>query len=180
MRFSPLWTEKRLILLRWHHVPHARSLEADITSSAKRCNCASASDFGTPTDRLTEIRERQHPDLRLPGPRRLKLGAERYDQQRRQSANTLDGEVSNTATAGCSCVRSSNRRINTSSVLTLFLCRLRFGGGWRAEAGNDMRSASNATSSSGSATLPRTDSSRANPAARPNWSMTGNRALSLW
>ena len=29
---------------------------AGITSSAKRCNCSSASDFGTPTDRLTEIR----------------------------------------------------------------------------------------------------------------------------
>ena len=29
---------------------------AGITSSAKRCNCSNASDFGTPTERLTEMR----------------------------------------------------------------------------------------------------------------------------
>jgi hypothetical protein len=37
--------------------------------------------------------ERQHRHLRLAGPRRLELGAERQDQQHRQAAGTLDGEV---------------------------------------------------------------------------------------
>jgi hypothetical protein len=31
-------------------------LNAGITSSPKRCNCSSASDFGTPTERLTDTR----------------------------------------------------------------------------------------------------------------------------
>ena len=32
-------------------------------------------------------------DLRLAGPGRLELGAERHDQQHRQAAHALDGEV---------------------------------------------------------------------------------------
>ena len=37
--------------------------------------------------------ESQHADLRLAGPRRLELWAERHDQQHRQAADMLDGEV---------------------------------------------------------------------------------------
>src|SRR5262249_60738488 len=40
-----------------------------------------------------ETVESQHADLRLAGPRRLKLEAERHDQQYRQAADVLDGKV---------------------------------------------------------------------------------------
>jgi hypothetical protein len=37
--------------------------------------------------------ERHHADLRLAGPGRLEFGPERHDQQHRQAAYPLDGEV---------------------------------------------------------------------------------------
>jgi hypothetical protein len=39
---------------------------------------------------LVEPIERQHRHLRLAGPRRLELGAERHDQEHRQAADPLD------------------------------------------------------------------------------------------
>ena len=73
-------------------------------------------------------------------------------------------------------------------VRSFLRCGLRLGSGWRSEAGNDSRSARNATSSSGgSARASKASSfsirdagvsSRANPAARPSWSTNGNSALS--
>jgi hypothetical protein len=42
---------------------------------------------------LVQAIERHHADLRLAGPGRLELGAERHDQQHRQAADTRDGEV---------------------------------------------------------------------------------------
>ncbi len=95
---------------------------------------------------------------------------------------------SKTITTGCWRARPSSCRISAASVRSFLRCGLRFGSGWRSEAGNDSRSARNATSSSGSAaraskassfsSLPPGVSSRANPAARPSWSINGNSALS--
>ena len=86
-------------------------------------------------------------------------------------------------TTGCRRARPSSCRISASSVRSFLRCGLRFGRGWRSEAGNDIRSARNATSSSGGAAraskassfsnLAAGGSSRANPAARPSWSMNG-------
>ncbi len=47
-----------------------------------------------------ETVESQRADLRLAGPRRLELGAERHDQQHRQAADTLDGEVEQLSRGG--------------------------------------------------------------------------------
>ncbi len=95
---------------------------------------------------------------------------------------------SKTMTTGCWRARPSSCRISASSVRSFLRCGLRFGSGWRSEAGNDSRSARNATSSSGGAaraskassfsSLAAGGSSRANPAARPSWSINGNSALS--
>ena len=49
-------------------------------------------DQGSPVPPVQPI-ERQHGHLRLAGPGRLELGAERNDQQHRQIAYTLDSEV---------------------------------------------------------------------------------------
>jgi hypothetical protein len=54
-------------------------------------------------------------------------------------------------TTGCWRDRPSSWRISASSDLSFFRRGLTFGSGWRSEAGNDNRSASNATSSSGGA-----------------------------
>ncbi len=84
--------------------------------------------------------------------------------------------------------RPSSWRISASRVRSFLCCGLRFGSGWRSEAGKDIRSAMSATSSSNGvaraskassfSSLAAGESSRANLAARPSWSMNGNSALS--
>ena len=85
---------------------------------------------------------------------------------------------SKTITTGCWRARPLSWHISASSVRCFFWGGLRSGNGRRSEAGNDYRSAINATSSSGGAARASKDSSfsslaeaissRANPAARPS------------
>ena len=57
--------------------------------------CLAAGDLRYQSGAVTPVQtvESQHVDLRLAGPRRLELWAERHDQQHRQAADTLDGEI---------------------------------------------------------------------------------------
>jgi hypothetical protein len=111
----------------------ARSTIWSMTSQAMSCRRRSAQPMrsGAPVQAI----ERQHADLRLAGPGRLELRAERYDQQHRQAAYMLDGEVEQlargrvdplrilkTITNGCWRAKPSSCRSSDSSVLSFLRC----------------------------------------------------------
>jgi len=129
--------------------------------------------------------------MRLASPRRLKLGAERYDQEHRQAAEPLDGEIEQLARGRVnpmSIFENHYHRPPAAETLKLPDQRLQCPFLFVAEPGNDMKSAISATSSSGVAARASRASSfssrdaggsfGAEPDARTNWSMNGNNALS--
>jgi len=97
---------------------------------------------------------------------------------------------SKSMTTGWRHAKPTISRINAANVRSFFGCGLSLGRGLRSDAGNDSRSASSATSSSGVAApasrassfshLAAGVSSRANPAAWASCSTNGNSALFWW
>ena len=73
---------------------HAVRAIDDLVDDVSR-QCLAAGDLRNQCGPVAPVQaiERQHADLRLAGPGRLELRAERYDQQHRQAAHMLDGEV---------------------------------------------------------------------------------------
>src|SRR6516225_5504341 len=68
-----------------------------------------------------------------------------------REVGSIQRASSKTISTGCWRARPSSWRISASSVRSFLRWGLRFGSGWRSEAGNDSRSAMNATSSPGGA-----------------------------
>src|SRR5438105_15855608 len=110
--------------------------------------------------------ERHYSDLRLAGQggrnsgRNVTISSTGRLQTRSTVRSNSSREVgsiqcasSKTMTTGWRRAKLSRCRISASSVRSFLRCGPRFGSGWRSEAGNDSRSAINATSSSGGAVL---------------------------
>jgi hypothetical protein len=82
----------------WHRYPHRYPQNRGIGTpktggESVETRMPVRSFTALPSLRLPPEEGSQHRDLGLAGPRRLELGAERHDQQHRQTADALNGEV---------------------------------------------------------------------------------------